>query len=260
MIYRLTLSPIADNLVPRDGLAPRHGVRYRYNQQHKLWKIMPPQGTVRDKDRTYRDWFDIFRLKELVSPIDPQEFAFGLFLTSRSIHHEAAQTFFGANHFVFDDRFNLHMFITIIGDNAKYIQSVSMHWSSGEHDVEVQKAHKQWFPQSEYGPRLAKSVVELREACPRLEYLEMLPGQIHFHSDDAKNIVGKSHNEWTLVKALCDLDLKKFHMVTPGDGFLATLEIDTSEASWWEKEIKKYRDIEAYVNEQIHANRSRIEG
>lgn len=153
------------------------------------------------------------------------------------------------------------MFITNIGNNTKYVQSVGMHWrkSIGQHDVEVQEANNQWF-QSDYGcgPRLATSVVELGDACPRVEYLEMLPLQTHFHSDNAKDIGGKSHNEWTLVKALCDLDLKRFYMITPGNGFLATL--DTDEASYWEKEIKKYRDIEAYVNEQIYVNRSGMEG
>ena len=49
MIYCLTLSLTADDSVLRDGLEPRHGLRYRYNQQRKLWKAIPPQGSVTDE-------------------------------------------------------------------------------------------------------------------------------------------------------------------------------------------------------------------
>ncbi|KAJ9655924.1 hypothetical protein H2201_008697 [Coniosporium apollinis] len=204
------------------------------------------------------DWFDVFRLDEYARPIEPGNFAFGLLLTSRAIYNEAVQVFFESNHFVFEDRFSMHMFLTTIGDkNAKDLKSISMHWtkSRGPHSANIKATHREWHLRSElcFGPSLAKSIKELQDACPNLEYLEMLRCRPNIPTADAKDFTSKHYSEWNMVKTLCESSVKVFSILEPGEKFLANLRRSPEIFAAWEREIKQDREIQEYVNEHVRA-------
>jgi hypothetical protein len=121
-------------------LEPRPRLQFRYNQTPKLWKAITP-------DSTHADWFDIFQTNIPAKPINARNVAFGLFLASRSTYNESSAVFYEENHFVFEDRFNLYMFIKSIGENnAKLVRSVTMNWrkSTKKHSAKIREENRRW--------------------------------------------------------------------------------------------------------------------
>lgn len=231
-IYHLALVATEDPLVPRDTLEPRPGLRFRYNRKPHLWKAMTPDSTA----------FLVSRND--VEPINTRRFAFGLFLVSRSTYNEATPVFYEGNHFVFDDRFSLHIFIMTIGEkNAEHIRSISVDWrkSTGTHSKEIKESHSRWKLRSilQFGPRVAESVIELRNAFPQLEYLEMRPcPTFHLSRIDLKENE-KHYSEWTIVKELCSLNVARFSFIIPW------------QQSNYQEKIQLYLEINTYINNQI---------
>jgi hypothetical protein len=69
--------------------------------------------------------------------------------------------------------------------------------------------------------------VELRNACPQLEYLEVqLYGAVYLPSLDYKQ-VDRHYSEWGIVKALCTLSVQRFSFITPRESTHNNPEIET---------------------------------
>jgi hypothetical protein len=90
-IYYFALVATEDPLVPRSTLAPRPGLRFRYNRVPKFWKAIVP-GSAN------ADWFNIVYIKYHAKSINARHYAFGLFFAATSV-------FYSGHHFVFEDRF-----------------------------------------------------------------------------------------------------------------------------------------------------------
>jgi hypothetical protein len=119
-IYYFALVATEDPLVPRSTLAPRPGLRFRYNRDPNFWKAIPPGSANADR-------FNIVNMKYHAKSINARHYAFGLFFASRSTCNEATSVFYSGHHFVFEDRFHLHRFIKIIGKrNTRHVESVGI--------------------------------------------------------------------------------------------------------------------------------------
>jgi hypothetical protein len=230
-IYYFALVATEDPLVPRSTLAPRPGLRFRYNRHPNFWKAIV-------LGRANADWFNIVNMKYHAKSINARHYAFGLFFASRSTCNEATSVFYSGHHFVFEDRFNLHMFIMAIGkENTRHVLSVSvdLRKSTGVHSDKIKNEHAQWqlHLNKIHGPTLAESIIELRNACPQLEYLEVqLYGAVYHPSLDYKQ-VDRHYSEWGIVKALCTLSVQRFSFITLKDS------------------THNYPEIEMYINKQI---------
>ncbi|KAH8746314.1 hypothetical protein F5882DRAFT_387378 [Hyaloscypha sp. PMI_1271] len=150
--------------------------------------------------------------------------------TPRATCAEAAQVFFEENNFVFDDRFNLEMFIAAIGErNGNFGQSVSIDFfrkSSRKHTKETRDVHKEWTQQFEYahGQRLS----DIPKADKKEQHINPC-------------------TEWTWVRELGNLKVKRFSVLMPSEGF--TLGVGHDEG--WKKNIECSLKIKECVNNRI---------
>lgn len=154
-----------------------------------------------------------------LEPVNLKDFAFGLFFTSRGISTEARALFYGQVHFVFDNRFDLKMFLNTLHRTAKYIKSLTFNWtkSFGPHSEEIKQQFKDWSLRYDVccGPQLFVSIRELATACPSLKYLEMIDTVLNLPTQDRAEFRDQSYKEWTLVKEICTLNLTAFSYPSP---------------------------------------------
>lgn len=249
MIFDFALVNVGGLLVLRDGLQPLPSMRYRCNKIPKLWKEIHPEQSV-DGASHHADRYDTLRA-DLVEPVKSENYAFGLFLASHKILDEAAPIFYGRTTFVFEDRFSLHMFLKAIGrNNVQHLKSVSLSWwkRSGLHSEEVRYTHEQWQLRPEVRVRssLANSLQELRNNCPKLKHLGMLPWYPNVPSADSKEF-----RDWKSVKQLRAMELRRFSFILPSDDILLQYQQKHPEAfESLKNEVTAYREIEAYINNQ----------
>ncbi|KAF1922506.1 uncharacterized protein M421DRAFT_11463, partial [Didymella exigua CBS 183.55] len=176
-IYEFALlSDHREHWIWRKNLPNLPTMRFRYNQPSRMFQERCPfTNSVACKDPRCRLQS---RMGYIAEPANFKAYAFGLFYTSRLVSKEARAVFYGQTHFVFDSRFDLHIFLTSLQKTAEFIKSVTFNWlkSNGPHSEETKRDFKRWSLRFElsYGPELSTSIRELAEACPRLEFLEMI--------------------------------------------------------------------------------------
>jgi hypothetical protein len=267
IIYRMSLVNNEENFVPREGMPPLPGFRYRHQfrqkrqglrQLHSLRPILWKANL-----RSSCCWFNVLGDYALAKPINHSAFAFGLLFTSRSIYNEATPMFFQANHFIFEDLFSLHMFIkTVSKENIGHVRSVSLSWLSNQdhqRQAYLRECKKRMRdPRMKNGRGLAMSVIELHNACPVLEYLEMLPKETTLSQlFGVSTLDPKFNNPGEMTRALCDLTVKKFSFVLPR---LKRIERLGREGRYSLQDLHAlsvtigyYHSLEAYVNKEIRA-------
>ena len=134
--------------------------------------------------------------------IKVQNYAFGLFLTSRAIGSEAASIFFHIHHSHLQDCYQLHLFLENTPHaHLRRIKSVSvgMCWhdviSPAQKDLDgsLRSGYNRTWP-----PPLSESISQLCALCSRLKYLELIPHE-HWRPEESRH----------LVEALCSLGLEQ---------------------------------------------------
>jgi hypothetical protein len=218
IIYQFALlSDQREHWIWRKNLPNLRTMRFRYNQPSRMFQdrcLLSDDAACKDPGCRTRDGID----GHVVEPIDLKGYAFGLFYTSRTVSEEARTVFYGQIHFIFDNRFDLHIFLRSLGRTAKFVKSVTFSWlkSNGPHSQEIKQEFKGWSLRSEtcYGPELSTSIQELTDACPRLEFLEMIALDSNLPTKDAKELRDQPYQQWTIVKRICELHLKGFRYPT----------------------------------------------
>jgi hypothetical protein len=192
------------------------------------------------------DWYDIFRHHTFVKPAERHNF-FHLVQTSKAISKEARETFFKSHHFVFETRHALHAFLDIIGDNSKYITSMSLHMSNSRVRLTDDMCMKFNDWQSRilhHRSNFLQTINKISGACPELVYFELLLCDAHYYDD--RNDVRKLHcTQQPWVEALCMLHVKNFAFCQPSQGSYHRSR------SLLEKEWKEEKEIERYVNDWV---------
>ncbi|KAH9206501.1 hypothetical protein DL95DRAFT_396858 [Leptodontidium sp. 2 PMI_412] len=228
-IYYYALVDVGHGLVPRAGLQPSPGLRYRYNAKPKLWMATTTKKYRKNLGRT-EPYIGLFPDVDIALPTSNDHFAFGLFLTAKQISAEARRVFYSRNHFIFEDRFTLEKFIANVGQNSMHVRSVSVNLyqkCSGKHTKAMYHEHREWFllhRNKPCRPKLLDSVTKLRGACPQLRYLELAlipPGTLN--KDDTRDIGTKHFLQWRWIMELASWGGIKFSILTPSDNYISTL-------------------------------------
>jgi hypothetical protein len=248
IIYKIILINPLDPHVPRRNMKSLPGLRYRHNQKRNLWRAMVLEPKKWDTslaggfDPT--DWYDIFKHHTFVKPVKSHGF-FHLIQTSKAISNEAREVFFRSHHFVFETGLALHEFLDIIGDNAKYITSMSVHTSNIRvlTTDRICKGLDGWQLRVSYHrPSIVQTIEKIGSTCPDLVYLEMLLGK-RCQSDNREYMRGMHYTQWPWVEALRTLHVKIFTFCQPLEESLHRNR-SMDEAKW-----KEEKEIEKYVND-----------
>jgi hypothetical protein len=167
-IYRYALVS-RDHMVVRENLPNISSLRYRCGGRQKwLRERRTDRHVVFCKDYECRHRSTQHEHK--IEPIQADDFAFGLFLTDKQISHEAIKIFFEETHFVFESRFDLHVFLQG-NKHARYMKSLTFNGrkSYGPHNMQVKAHFPTWKLGSErcWGPTVSASIRELAQLCPR---------------------------------------------------------------------------------------------
>ncbi|EMD66058.1 hypothetical protein COCSADRAFT_294447 [Bipolaris sorokiniana ND90Pr] len=173
-IYTYALLP-SDHMISRGTLPHIGSLRYRYSGLLKLLTERCNTRLVGCKD--YECRHRSMQHEHTIKAMRADEFAFGLFLTSKQVSYDASKIFFGETHFVFESRFDLHVFLQA-NKHAKLVKSLTFNGrkSYGPHSRQVKARFTTWKLRSEssWGPTVSASIRELAEHCPELAYIELL--------------------------------------------------------------------------------------
>jgi hypothetical protein len=218
MIFEHAL-PRGGHMVKRNDLRHLPSIRYRCDAQPKFLQESCGADYVtycNDYDCRDRSRAGLMKHEHILEPSRAQNFAFGLFLTSKTVSDEAIKIFFGQTHFIFESRFDLCMFLSAVGEQAKHVKSVTFNWrkSRGHHSNEVEASHTTWKLQSAdcRGPTELTSLQELAEHCPHLEYVEIV-GDLGIRPKIA--LQSGSHLDCPYVQILCNMRLQGFSYLFP---------------------------------------------
>ncbi|KAF1353035.1 hypothetical protein EJ07DRAFT_158853 [Lizonia empirigonia] len=219
----------------RGSLPPLQTMHFRYNHPIKTFRDytfktkMLQDRCSRDDDAACRDPRCRSRMprrnlgKYCQELVKLKDYAFNLFFTSHAISEEAIACFYGQVHFVFDNRFDLNVFLIALRGNARHIKSVtfSLVKSYIPHSKEIKEKFKNWTLRSDkyYGPEISVIVRDLGKACPNLEFLEIIDIDTgdSIPNKDRKEFQGKPCKQWTFVRELCALKLKDFSYPSPSE-------------------------------------------
>jgi hypothetical protein len=206
-------------MVKRNDLRHLPSIRYRCDAQPKFLQESCGADYVtycNDYDCRDRSRAGLMKHEHILEPSRAQNFAFGLFLTSKTVSDEAIKIFFGQTHFIFESRFDLCRFLSAVGEQAKHVKSVTFNWrkSRGHHSNEVEASHTTWKLQSAdcRGPTELTSLQELAEHCPHLEYVEIV-GDLGIRPKIA--LQSGSHLDCPYVQILCSMRLQGFSYLFP---------------------------------------------
>ncbi|KAH3956078.1 hypothetical protein HBH98_253240 [Parastagonospora nodorum] len=146
------------------------------------------------------------------------EFAFGLFLTSKQVSYDASKIFFGETHFVFESRFDLHIFLKA-NKHGKFVKTLTFNGlkSHGPHSKQVKARFTTWKLRSEsfWGPTVSASIRELAEHCPKLAYIELLDDR---GCDSVQNTIDlrtNGYTSWEEVRYISSIRLQGFSYLLP---------------------------------------------
>jgi hypothetical protein len=266
-IYRHSLLS-GDHWVPRGRLSTLHSLRYRYAKQPTL--LRERVGTdcpILCKDYECRQ--RLAQHEHAIEPIQVNEFAFGLFCTSKEVSHEAFGVFFGQTHFVLESRLDLHMFLRA-NKHAYLIKSLTFNTrkSHGPHSRQLRARFTTWKLRSEcfWGPTVLHSLRELGRLCPKLAYMEMINECRCDSVQDGIDLRTRGYVEWKEVQYIRTMGLKDFSYLLPdheryrdvaAKGLLKR-RLSTSFFDWPLQQQNRLREMtEAYIRSGIAAAQSR---
>jgi hypothetical protein len=216
-IYRYALLP-GGHMILREDLPYIASLRYRYNEQPRLLR----ENCNADVVIGCKDYECRHRTTEhehTIESIRAHDFAFGLFLTSKEISYDAIKIFFGETHFVFESRFDLHMFLKS-NKHASFVKSLAFNGrkSHGPHSKQAKARFTTWKLRSEryWGPTVATSIRELAACCPELVYIEILDDRHCNSVQDAVDLWAKEYTDWEEVRCICSMRLQGFSYMLPG--------------------------------------------
>jgi hypothetical protein len=204
-------------MIFREDLPYIASLRYRHNEQPGLLK----ENCNTDAVVGCKDYECRHRITEhghTIESIRAHDFAFGLFLTSKEISYDAIKIFFGETHFVFENRFDLHMFLKS-NKHASFVQSLTLDGrkSHGPHSKQVKARFTTWKLRSEcyWGPTVATSMRELAACCPELFYIEMLDDRRCNSVQDAVDLWTKKHTDWEEARCIRSMRLRGLSYMLP---------------------------------------------
>jgi hypothetical protein len=212
-------------MITRDNLPPMPSLRYRYNERPKLLMEKSDDDTAafcKDYECRHRHTYH----EHDIQSISTDAFAFGLFLTSREVANDAVRVFFGEIHFVFESRFDLHIFLKA-NRHARHLKSLTFNGrkSNGPHSKQVKARFTRWKLRSEcyWGPTVSASIRELAEQCPKLLYMEMLDDRRYDSVQDHIDLKARGYASWEEVQDICSIRLQGFHYMLPDEERYAAL-------------------------------------
>jgi hypothetical protein len=215
-IYRYSLLT-GLHWVSRGRLPNLHSLRYRFNGQPMLlWERSDDRSIVLCKDYECRQ--RLIQHDHIVEPVRASDFAFGLFLTSREISHDAIRIFFGETHFVFESRFDLHMFLKT-SKHAMFVKSLTfnMRKSYGPHSRQIKARFTTWKLRSacSWGPSVSSSIRELAQVCPALAYMELVDDRRCNSVRDGVDLRTRAYIGWEEVQCIRRMGLQSFSYLIP---------------------------------------------
>jgi hypothetical protein len=258
-IYRYALLP-GNHMVLRGNLPHTSSLRYRFNEQPTLLREKCDENSVvfcKDYECRHRSTHH----EHTVNSIQPEDFAFGLFLTSKTISYDAIKIFFGETHFVFESRLDLHMFLKT-NKHARYMKSLTFNGrkSHGPHTKQVKARFTTWKLRSErhWGPTMSASIQELAEHCPALVYIEMLDDRRCDAVQNHLDLQTKAFTRWDEVRCICSIRLQDFSYLLPDIeryNTLAAQGLVMAFTSYFDGPLQQQnvlrKAVEAYVLETI---------
>jgi hypothetical protein len=176
MIYEYALLS-GGHMIKRDNLPCLPTIRYRYSEGPKFMQEKHDvHQTIYCNNWDCRD--QSVEPEHELEPLRTEDVAFGLFLTSRKVSATTIAIFFGKRHFIFENYFDLCMFLTVAGTQARHVKSLTFNWRKDRefHQEQVNARNGPWRLRSggTRNPTALASLDLLSEACPELSYVEML--------------------------------------------------------------------------------------
>ena len=187
--------------------------------------------------------FTTFRDKQFRQAINPEHFAFGLFLVSKTISRESLEVFYGESLFGFDSRFDLHVFLRKVGlTNLKHVRRIRADLGE-QHGSSKKDLHSQICPQYERA-NLASTILGLQIACPKLRYLDILFLWSLTPLADQNEFRATRMRQWTFVRALCNLKVENLRIFTD---WVGAKPLSVSYILLWGEPKRRWVDMEEYV-------------
>jgi hypothetical protein len=204
-------------MIKRDNLPKLPSLRYRYNERPKLLMEKSDDDTAvccKDYECRHRQTYH----EHNIESISTDAFAFGLFLTSKEVSYDAVNILFGEIHFVFESRFDLHMFLKA-NRHARLLRSLTFNGrkSNGPHSKQVKAHFTRWKLRSEcyWGPTVSAAIRELAEQCAELLYMEMLDDLRYNSVQDHIDLDTRGYASWEEVQDICSIRLQGFSYMLP---------------------------------------------
>jgi hypothetical protein len=197
-------------MIKRDNLSCLPTIRYRYNKGPEFM-----QERHDDRQSIYCNNWDCRdqsgEPEHELEPLRTEHFAFGLFLTSKDISAIATPIFFGKTHFIFEDCFDLCMFLTKAGTQTRHVKSLTFNCRMGResHHERVKARNGPWRLRSGgcRNPTALASLQFLSEVCPELAYVEMISRSQDWYAPGGQRGPCSSRQE---VQILCNMKLQGF--------------------------------------------------
>jgi hypothetical protein len=215
-IFRYALLP-RGHMVVRENMPPMPSLRYRCHERPTLLIEKSNDSTTvlcKDYECRHHETYH----EHTIESVKTKEFAFGLFRTSREVSYDAVKIFFGEIHFIFESRFDLHIFLKS-HKHAQFVKSLTFNGkkSNGPHSKQVKARFTTWKLRSAryWGPTVSASIRELDERCPELDYLEMLDDRRCDSVQDHVDLETEGYARWEEVQCICSIRLRGFRYMLP---------------------------------------------
>lgn len=114
------------HMIKGDNLSCLPTIRYRYNKGPKFMQERQDHGQAICCNNW--DCQDQSEPEHELEPLRAKHVAFGLFLTSKEVSATTIPIFFGKTHFIFENCFDLCMFLTVAGTQTRHVKSLASNW------------------------------------------------------------------------------------------------------------------------------------
>jgi hypothetical protein len=217
-IYRYSLVSGA-HFVPRGSLPALHSLRFRLDKRPKLLRERGQANSI-TVCKSYECRQRLIEHEHAIEPIRAHDFAFGLFLTSKAISHDAVRIFFQETHFVFESRFELHIFLKT-SRHVGLMKSLTLNMlkSHGPHSRQMKARFTTWKLRSErfWGPTVSDSIRELVRVCPAITYMELVDDRRCNAMQDSTDLRTGRYTDLKEVQCLSKLALHGFSYLLPDE-------------------------------------------